>query len=216
MDVSPIHPNGDVASGHPTRDQSNPVIPQVRRNSTDSVRPSVPPVRRLDADVVVPSDPPVRRSARVKVYWYISLSERVLETGCVKCSVHPAMFIHFSTNHDKKKLEGIVLSHVDDLLHGGSSRFQRDVMETVKSSFTFAQEESEQFHYIGMNMIQDNEGVVVNQYHYVQLPDMNIAKDLKCDDILCCDGQAEFRSCVAKILYVGFQSRPDVCFEVKH
>ena len=79
-------------------------------------------------------------------------------------------------------------------------------MERVKSSFTFSQEESEQFRYIGMNMIQDNQGVVVNQDHYVQsleLPDMNIAKDLKCDDILCCDGQAEFRSCVAKIL-VGF------------
>ena len=44
---------------------------------------------------------------------------------------------------------------------------------------------------------------------------MSIAKDLKCDDILCVDGQSEFRSCVAKILYVGFQSRPDVSFEGK-
>ena len=135
--------------------------------------------------------------------WYLALSEKVLEAGCVKCTVDPAMFIHFSTSNEQRKLEGIVLSHVDDLLHGGSSRFQHDVMETVKSSFTFSQEESEQFRYIGMNMIQDNQGVVVNQDHYVQsleLPDMNIAKDLKCDDILCCDGQAEFRSCVAKIL----------------
>ena len=75
--------------------------------------------------------------------WYLALSEKVLEAGCVKCSVDPAMFIHFSTINEQRKLEGVVLSHVDDLLHGGSSRFQQDVMETVKSSFTFSQEESE-------------------------------------------------------------------------
>jgi len=32
---------------------------------------------------------------------------------------------------------------------------------------------------------------------------------------MCPDGQAEYRSCEAKILYIGFQSRPDVCFERK-
>ena len=29
------------------------------------------------------------------------------------------------------------------------------------------------------------------------------------------DGQTEYRSCVAKLLHIGFQSRPDVCFEAK-
>ena len=87
-----------------------------------------------------------------------------------------------------------------------------------KSSFTFSEEESERFRYIGMNMIQNSHGIYVNQDHYIQsleLPDMNIAKDLLCDDVLCSDGQAGFRSCVAKLLYIGFQSRPDVCFEGK-
>ena len=67
LDISPIHPTEGIASGHPTYDQSNPVVPSpppVRRNVTDSVRPGVP---RLDADTAVRTDPPVRRSTRVKV-----------------------------------------------------------------------------------------------------------------------------------------------------
>jgi hypothetical protein len=103
-------------------------------------------------------------------------------------------------------------------LYGGANAFDKDVMQPIKESFTFAEEESERFRYIGMNMVQNNHGIFVNQDHYIQsleLPDMSSAKDLECDDILCNEGQAEFRSCVAKILYVGFQSRPDVCFEGK-
>ena len=124
--------------------------------------------------------------------------------GCIKCSLDPAMFFYFSNDVDRK-LEGIILTHVDDLMHGGSMIFQNDVMLAIKSSFTFSEEESERFRYIGMNMIQNSHGIYVNQDHYIQsleLPDMNIAKDLLCDDVLCSDEQAEFRSCVAKLLYI--------------
>ena len=68
------------------------------------------------------------------------------------------------------------------------------------------------------NMIQNSNGILINEDHYIQsleLPDMEVARDLQCDDILDADGQKEFRGCVAKLLYVGFQSRPDVCFEGK-
>jgi hypothetical protein len=44
---------------------------------------------------------------------------------------------------------------------------------------------------------------------------MEVARQLQVDDLLDSDGQREFRGCVAKLLYVGYQSRPDVCFEAK-
>ena len=58
----------------------------------------------------------------------------------------------------------------------------------------------------------------LDQDHYVkgiELPDMEVAKNLKIDDLLCNEGQTIFRACVARILHIGNLSRPDVCFEGK-
>ena len=91
-------------------------------------------------------------------------------------------------------------------------------MKKVKAAFEFSEEEYMNFRYVGMNMVQKHNGISINQDHYIdslELPDMEVAVNLKSEDILCPDGQAEFRACVAKLLYVGAQSRPDVCFEAK-
>ena len=91
-------------------------------------------------------------------------------------------------------------------------------MEMVKASFTFSEEESVSFRYIGMNMIQENDGILVDQDHYIQLlelPDLQSCAGLKVDDVLDVDGQIEFRGWVAKVLYIRYQSRPDVCFDGK-
>ena len=179
----------------------------------------LPPLERRVPGILWKLKKPVYGLTDAARGWHLALTESVTEAGCEKCFVDPAMFLNFSnTNNDQRKIEGIVLSHVDDLLHGGSNTFEHEVMNNVKSSFKFSEEESEEFRYIGMNMIQSNSGIFLNQDHYIhsiELPNMDIAKDLKCDDILSIDGQTEFRGCVAKILYVGFQSRPDVCFEGK-
>ena len=91
-------------------------------------------------------------------------------------------------------------------------------MGAVKESFKFGLEETESFRYVGMNMTQTHRGILVDQDHYVkglELPNMDIAKDLNVNDTLCAEGQTVFRGCVAKILHVGYQSRPDVCFSAK-
>ena len=150
--------------------------------------------------------------------WHLALDKEIIEAGCEKCQLDPAMYLHFSMNENVKKLEGIVLTHVDDLLHGGSKMFQDNVMTTVKSSFKFGLDESESFRYVGMNMIQTEDGIVIDQDHYVkslELPDMEVACKQKVNEVLSADGQTVFRGCVAKILHVGYQSRPDVCFDAK-
>ena len=149
--------------------------------------------------------------------WHLALDGELTGSGCDKCLIDPAMYLYFSEK-GKKTIEGIALTHVDDVLHGGTDKFEEEVMKTVKSSFKFSSEESEQFRYVGMNMFQRDNGILINQDHYVhslELPDMEIARGQKSDEELNAEGQTEFRACVAKILYVGFQSRPDVCFEGK-
>ena len=84
--------------------------------------------------------------------------------------------------------------------------------------FNFGTDEAEAFWYTGLNMTQTDDGIIIDQDRYVstlELPDMDSVRGLSMNDILSGEGQTVFRGCVAKILYVGYQSRPDVCFEAK-
>ena len=150
--------------------------------------------------------------------WHLALDNELIINGCEKSKMDPAMYLFFSETEDQKKIEGITVTHVDDLLDGGTDKFEEKVMKNVKAAFEFSDEETMNFRYVGMNMIQKKNGITINQDHYIEsleMPDMQVAVDMKSDDILCPEGQAEFRGCVAKILYVGSHSRPDVCFEAK-
>ena len=151
--------------------------------------------------------------------WYIALDEEFIKAGCERCLLDPAMYLNFRTDKaGNKRLEGMALTHVDDVLHGGGENFDGNVMASVKASFKFGLEEAESFRYVGMNMTQTEEGIRIDQDHYVkglELPDMDIAQSLNANDLLTAEGQTVFRGCVAKILHISYQSRPDICFEAK-
>ena len=150
--------------------------------------------------------------------WHLALSSQLMEAGSEKCIVDPAMYLSFSEKDEKKHIDGMVATHVDDLLHGGTNNFEKTVMQSVKGSFIFSEEESERFRYIGMNMVQENNGIFVNQDHYIQsleLPDLSLVESMKVEEVLDVSGQSEYRGWVAKLLYIGFQSRPDICFDSK-
>ena len=154
--------------------------------------------------------------------FHLSLSGKILELGCQKNPHDPAMFIYFPKDTPKnafrKKPNGIVVSHVDDLLHGGYKGFNTKIMEPLKEHFKFGSEEKESFRYVGLNVNQNQGFIEVDQDHYVESlenPDVKLLKTEGDSTVLDEEGQTEFRSLVAKILQVGYQSRPDMCFEAK-
>ena len=104
------------------------------------------------------------------------------------------MYFNFDVVREEKKIQGIVLSHVDDLLHGGNKGFEKSVIGAVKASFEFSEEESEKFRYIGMNMVQDSNGIdqdEIDQDHYVkslELPELDVTIDVVGDELLDAEG----------------------------
>ena len=145
--------------------------------------------------------------------WYLALDQKMLQAGCEKCIFDSAMYLNFRQGI----IQGIALTHVDDILHGGGDPFE-DVMNEVKSSFKFGLDEKEEFRYVGMNMKRVSTGIIIDQDHYVnnlELPDMEVARGQSMTDILNPEGQTLFRGYVSRVLHVGYQSRPDVCFEAK-
>jgi len=132
------------------------------------------------------------------------------------------MFLFFDDEKSKKdnnrKPEGMAVTHVDDVLHAGTKHFDEKVMNPLKDSFKFGNEEECEFRYVGLNMKQSNSGITVNQNHYVENlaePDVSRLKDLKGSDVLKEEDQTEFSSAVAKLATIAYTSRPDLCFNVK-
>ena len=154
--------------------------------------------------------------------FYLSFSGKLAEFGCEKSLLDPAMFLFFGkgvNKDDKIKVPlGLAVTHVDDMLHAGGGKFDKDVIEQIKETFKFGTEEQYEFRYVGLNVKQERKRICVDQNHYVnslEEPDMNHGKHLDAESKLDENGQTEFRSAVAKLSTIAYTSRPDLCFEVK-
>ena len=154
--------------------------------------------------------------------FYLSFSGKLAEFGCEKSLLDPAMFLFFGKKVNKddevKVPLGLAVTHVDDMLHAGGVKFDKDVIEQIKETFKFGTEEQYKFRYVGLNVKQEVRRICVDQNHYInslEEPDMKNVKHLDAESKLDENGQTEFRSAVAKLSTVAYTSRPDFCFEVK-
>ena len=74
----------------------------------------------------------------------------------------------FFNKFKKNKLDGICILHVDDFLISGSKEFQKEVLQKLKGRFTFGKIEVESFKFTGLNIVQKEDGIYVDQNEYVQ------------------------------------------------
>lgn len=144
--------------------------------------------------------------------FYIELSNALQELGCKKSQIDPAVYRYFD---EDGKLSGLILTHVDDVLHGsGTDEFKEKVLLPLKKRFQFGKEEKEEFRYVGMQVKQKKDGIVVNQDHYIEMmdvPDVILTEDNS--EVLEEEGQTDFRGLVGKIGWLAGHSRPDVVFD---
>ena len=157
--------------------------------------------------------------------FYMSFSGEITKLGCCKSKLDPAMFVLLKEDNSgeeepwEKQPLGAAVSHVDDVLHGGGALFNKKVMEPLFKKFKFGSHEDTEFRYVGINFRQLQDGSIqMDQDHYVEAlegPDMDTVANISMEETMGDDGQKEFRSAVAKLNCVGYQSRPDVCFDAK-
>ena len=143
--------------------------------------------------------------------FFLELCKTLVKLGCKQSRYDPAMYLYYNENGG---LEGMVLTHVDDLLHGsGTSLFYNNIMGPLKEKFKFGSEEKSEFRYVGMQVKQSKDFISVNQDHYVmsmEIPDPHQGDD---NDLLDEEGQSEFRSLLGRIGWLGNHSRPDLVFD---
>ena len=144
--------------------------------------------------------------------FYLELKKVLEELGCIMSRLDPALFLYFG---EHAVLQGLLLAHVDDLIHGaGTTEFEEVVLIPLKQRFTFGSEDEDDFKYVGMHIRQVGNTIVTDQDSYVdnlEIPYLEPNKG-KLDDLLDENGQSDFRSAVGRIGWISNSSRPDLAF----
>ena len=143
--------------------------------------------------------------------FYLELSNTLKGLSCVQSQYDSALYYWYDENG---KLEGMLATHVDDIIHGsGSPRFEKSVMDPLRNKFQVGSEETAEFRYVGMKIEQFQSVIKVSQEHYldsVEVPDVPQGKD---EDNMNEEGQEIYRGVVGKIGWLGTLSRPDLAFD---
>ena len=101
--------------------------------------------------------------------FYLNPSGELINNGCEKSKMDPAMFLYFVENNDEvfKEPSGVAITHVDDVQTGGNTDFEINVLTRIKKTFKIGSEEELEFRYVGINIAQCEEGFMTDNIHYV-------------------------------------------------
>ena len=80
--------------------------------------------------------------------WYLRSSEEIMRKGAVKSKFDNAVFYQ----REGTKLLGIICSHVDDFFYNGNQSFHDQVINHIRSTFSFSQECFDQMLYLGIEI----------------------------------------------------------------
>ena len=84
--------------------------------------------------------------------WYLKVIQEIEKLDVRKSIYDEAIFYWYHEN----TLHGIIVSHVDDFMWGGSVSFKGNIIDNLKKTLTISKEEDFHFKYLGLNVQQGN------------------------------------------------------------
>ena len=146
--------------------------------------------------------------------FYLSVREEMLKLGCEQCEIEPSLFYKLS---EKGKLEGILVSHIDDFLHAGTDVFKEKVMDPIRKRFLAGKVEEKDFSYVGFRIRQSEKGIVLDQSSYVdnvEMEQLDQERLSQRSSELAAIEVTSYRSILGAINWIVLGSRPDKAFEM--
>ena len=135
----------------------------------------------------------------------------MIKLGMHKVHSDGALFTYVKDD----KLQGMIVSHVDDWLVIGNQTFENDIVSKLKENFKFSKVETESFKYCGCNIRVESKGLIkVDQNDYIQsLQKIENTHEGEKGELT----QAEkkiVRGKLGELLWISLLTRPDLSFEV--
>ena len=145
--------------------------------------------------------------------WYFTLKKQVTELGCKMSILDKSVFLYFGSGG---KLQGIIVTHVDDLLFCGTSNFRREVIQPILNKFKISRLKISIFTYLGWSVHQKEDHISVDQNDYSKLIKpalLSPSRKKALDDNLTEEEHKQYQSLLGKLLWLSSQSRPDLCYD---
>ena len=147
--------------------------------------------------------------------WYLRLHKSLTRLGWQRSIIDSAMWLLWS---DSGELEGLVISHVDDLLMGGNAR-ARTLLDELGRELGFGSLESGSFVYCGKRITQDEEDfsitVDMTEYHEnLKPPPVPLHRKREPESPLTPGEQKQLRAILGSLQWLVSQVRVDLGFQL--
>ena len=145
--------------------------------------------------------------------WYKRIDSELKTLGGVVSQFDNALFLW---HDDEGVLEGILAIHVDDFVYCGTSSWLKDVIKNIVTIFKISKSAQGCFPYLGLNVIQTRDSVLIDQCKYVDESKkivLEAGKQLKKDEKLNEKEKKELRRVSGQLIWLTSNTRPDSAFD---
>ena len=146
--------------------------------------------------------------------WYLTLKQHLLSLGCKMSKLDQTVFRFYENG----KLSGVLVTHVDDLLYAGDTKFHQTVIKSIMNRFKISRQYSGCFTYLGLNVVQNRElgMITVDQIDYAKtIKEVPIAasRNKNKDNPLTHEELASYQKVLGKLLWLSGRTRPDLSYD---
>ena len=145
--------------------------------------------------------------------FYMKVKEELMKVGCECSHLDQAVF----TYHEGDKLEGIIMSHVDDFFWAGTERFMSTVIDKIRNTFKISSENSILFTYLGLMIQQCDDGIYISQNKYakeIEEIEINPTRAKELQQPITEEEKSSLRSVIGQLNWLSMQTRPDLAYDV--
>ena len=145
--------------------------------------------------------------------WYLTLKKQLLQLGCKMSMLDKSVFLYFGNSN---KLQGMVVTHVDDLFYCGGTSFKKNIIQPILSKFKISRMKTGVFTYLGWSVCQEDEYISVDQNEYTKLIKpipISPSRKKSLDADLTTEEHKQYQSLLGKLLWLSSQTRPDLSYD---
>ena len=143
-------------------------------------------------------------------HFYLRVCQELLSLGLSQNRFDKAVF-HWYYNG---KLAGVIASHVDDFIYGGTPQFHVEIISKIRNVFAIGLEEETNLKYIGLQIDQCSIGITLSTKSYAEsLSQIELKCKTEKDRKLSQDQLLLLKKLCGQLNWLCTQSRPDICYE---
>jgi hypothetical protein len=143
--------------------------------------------------------------------WYHTLRDRLIEIGCKISILDQSVFRYYD---DKNNLIGMVVSHVDDLLYAGSTRFHQECIRQLLGKFKISRMHAKDFTYLGWTIGQKKGTIDIDQREYSSdIKAVEISRTSDKERTITEQEKKAYQTTLGKLLWLSSQTRPDLSYD---